>query len=109
MDRELLNLENEAEQLRSEKKYAEAAEKFQAIFEKDPAFVRAHLALAVVYYNLEDFERSVAHGEKAVELEPSDPFNQVALSVTYQRAFEGTRDPSFIQRAEAAKARAQGY
>lgn len=106
MDREILTWENEAEQLRTEKKHAEAAEKYAAILAKDPNFVRAHLALAVVYYNLQDFEKSVAHGEKAVELEPNDPFNHVAMSVTYQRAFEGTRDQAYIQRAEAAKARA---
>lgn len=106
MDKEILTLENTAEQLRTEKKYTEAAEKYNAILSKDPNFVRAHLALAVVYYNLQDFEKSVAHGEKAVELEPNDPFNHVAMSVTYQRAFEGTRDPAYIQRAEAAKARA---
>ncbi len=109
MDREILQWENEGEQLRAEKKYAEAAAKFEAVLAKDPTFVRAHLALAVVYYNLEDYEKSVAHGEKAVELEPTDSFNHVALSVTYQRAFEGTRDPVFIQRAETAKARAQQY
>ncbi|MBL8890879.1 MAG: tetratricopeptide repeat protein [Planctomycetaceae bacterium] len=106
MDKEILALENAAEQLRSEKKYHEAVEKYAAILSKDPNFVRAHLALAVVYYNLQDFEKSVAHGEKAVELEPNDPFNHVAMSVTYQRAFEGTRDPAYIQRAETAKARA---
>ncbi len=107
MDKEILSWENEAEQLRAEKNYAAAAEKYVAILTKDPNFVRAHLALAVVYYNLQDFEKSVAHGEKAVELEPQDSFNHVALSVTYQRAFEGTRDPAYIHRAEAAKARAQ--
>jgi len=106
MDRELLDLENEAERLRGEQKYEEAADKLNQILARDPNFVRAHLALAVVYHLSEDYEKSVAHGEKAVELEPEDPFNQVALSVTYQRAFEGTRDPIYIQRAEEAKARA---
>lgn len=106
MDKEILTWENEAEQLRTEKRYAEAAVKCEAILAKDPNFVRAHLALAVIYYNLQDFEKSVAHGEKAVELEPNDPFNHVAMSVTYQRAFEGTRDQTYIHRAEDAKARA---
>jgi tetratricopeptide (TPR) repeat protein len=109
MDKQLLALENEGEQLRAEKNYAAAAAKFEQILAQDPNFVRAHLALAVVYYNLEDYEKSVAHGEKAVELEPNDPFNHVAMSVTYQRAFEGTRDPAYIQRAEIAKARAHQH
>ena len=51
-------------------------------------------------------KQSVAAAEKAVQLEPDDAFNYTALSVTYQRAFEGTRDPAYIQKAEEAKARA---
>ena len=46
--------------------------------------------------------------EKAVELEPGDPFNYSALSVTCQRAFEGTKDPIYIQKAEDAMARSRG-
>ena len=102
---ELLDLEREAESLREEGKYEEAIEKLKQLLEKDQSFVRAHLALAVIYHHTGDYERSVTHGEKAVELEPDDAFNYAALSITYQRAFEGTRDPIYIEKAESARDR----
>ncbi len=104
-DQRVLALENEAEKLRGEKKYDEAIAKLREALEIDPNFVRGHLALAVLYHYTKDYDASCRHGEKACELEPNDPFNFVALSVTYQRAFEGTRDPIYIQKAEMAKAR----
>jgi len=55
----------------------------------------------LLYHRIEDYEKSVAHAETAYKLEPDDPFNAAALSVTYQRAFEGTRDPVYIQKAES--------
>jgi hypothetical protein len=48
----------------------------------------------------------VQHAEKAVEIEPEDTFNWTALSTTYQKAFEATRDRQYIFRAEDAKTRA---
>jgi hypothetical protein len=75
----------------------------------DEKFARVHLALSVLYHKKEDYEKSVAHAERAVELEPDDAFNVAALSVTYQRAFEGTRDPIYIQKAEEALARGHGH
>ena len=52
--------------------------------------------------------KSVELAEKAVELEPEDPFNLSALSVMCQRAFEGTKDPIYIQKAEDAMAKSRG-
>ena len=104
-DPRILELENAAEKLRSEGKYAEAIEKIKEALEINEAFTRGHLALAVLYHYTQDYEASCKHGERACELEPNDPFNFVALSVTYQRAFEGTRDPIYIHKAEMAKAR----
>ena len=66
----------------------------------DENFVRAHLALSVLYHKIEVHDKSVTHAEKAYQLEPDD-FNAAALSVTYQRAFEGTKDPVYIQKAES--------
>lgn len=102
---ELIDLENQALQLRTEGKYAESAELLHKALELDPNFVRAHAALAVVYYKLGDAEKSCFHGEKTIELEPNDPFNYTALSVTYQRAWTLTQDPKYIQLAEETKAR----
>ncbi len=105
MTPELLALENEAEQLKGEGKNDEAIAKLLQALELDEKFARVHLALSVLYHKTEDYEKSVAHAERAVELEPDDAFNVAALSVTYQRAFEGTRDPIYIQKAEEALAR----
>ena len=101
-----IQLETEAGQLRSEGKHQEAANKLLEAIEHDPQFVRGHLALAVTYHMLGDYAKSIEHGEKACELEPNDPFNFTALSVTYRRAFAGTNDPKYIQLAEEAKYKA---
>ena len=105
MTPEILALEREADQLKADEKFAEAIAKTEEALAIDPTFARAHLTLSVLYGKLDDFAKSVEHAEKVVELEPNDAFNYAALSETYRRAFEGTRDPIFIQKAEDAKAR----
>jgi len=105
MSVEILKLENEAEALKQAGDFEGAIEKLMAVLAIDEGFARAHLALAVLFEKVQNYEKSVAHAERAVELEPNDHFNIAALSVTYQRAFEGTRDPIFIQKAEEALAR----
>ena len=107
MSPELLELENEAEKLKGEGKNEEAIAKLHEALAIDENFVRAHLAVSVLYHKIEDYEKSVAHAEKAYQLEPEDPFNAAALSVTYQRAFEGTRDPIYIQKAESVNTNLQ--
>ncbi|MDG2468289.1 MAG: tetratricopeptide repeat protein [Pirellulaceae bacterium] len=102
---EKIELENEAETLRVDGKYQDAADKLNKALEIDPDFVRAHLALAVVYFRLKDADKSCYHGKKAVELEPDDVFNYTALSVTYQRAWQLTQDNKYIQLAEETKAK----
>ena len=109
MNPDLLALETEADQLKGDGKNEEAVAKLKEALELDESFVRAHLALSVLYHKLADYQKSVAHAERAVELEPDDAFNVAALSVTYQRAFEGTRDPIYIQKAEEALARGHGH
>ncbi len=101
MSPEILALETEAENLKNEGKNEEAIAKVLEALALDETFVRGHLALSVLYHKTENHEKSVEHGEKAYQLEPDDPFNAAALSVTYQRAFEGTRDPIYIQKAES--------
>ncbi len=106
---QILELEKQADSLKNEGKYPEAIEKHTEILGIDSGFVRSHLALAVLYHHTQDYEKACAHAEKAVELEPGDAFNMAALSVTYQRAFEGTRDPAYIEKAEIALARGRGH
>lgn len=105
---QILALEKECEALRTGKQYEAAIDKAQEILKLDPQFVRAHLALAVLYEKVQKYQESCQHAEQACALEPSDSFNFAALSVTYQRAFEGTRDPAFIEKAEYAMARSRG-
>ena len=97
-----LVLENEAIRLRSEGKVAEEIAKLNELLALDADFVRAHLQLAVAYTKSGDHAQAVEHAEKACQLEPSDAFNFTSLSVTYQRAYAGTMDTSFITKAEHA-------
>ncbi len=52
----------------------------------------------------QNFDKAISHGQRACELEPSDPFNFTALSVTFQRAWAGTQEQKYIQMAEDAMA-----
>jgi len=97
----------EADRLKDDGNYEEAAARLQEILAENEGHVLAHLSLAVVYGRLGRHDDAVKHGARACELEPEDPFNFTALSVTYQRAFEGTRNHEYIQRAEEAMARSQ--
>ena len=96
----LLELEKQAEQLKDDGKYEEAIAKLQELLASDENFVRAHLALSVLYHHVNDYEKSVHHGERVIELEPNDPFNIAALSVTYQRALAATGDLRYKEKAE---------
>ena len=98
---EILAIEKEAEQLKNDGKFTESIAKYKEALAIDDAFVRGHLALSVLYHKTEQHAESVEHGEQAYKLEPDDAFNAAALSVTYQRAFEGTRDPIYIEKAES--------
>lgn len=108
MNEQLLKLEKEADALRNDGKFQDAIAKLQDALAIDNNFVRAHLALSVLFHKVQDYERSCLHGERAVEIEPNDTFNLSALSVTYQRAFEGTQNPMYIRKAEEAMARSRG-
>src|SRR5207244_916823 len=99
-------LYKEHEQLKRDGKIDEAVGKLEELLKQDDKHVLSHLALAVLYGKLAKHDEAVTHAEKAVELEPQDTFNWTALSTTYQRAFEATRDRQYIFRAEDAKQRA---
>lgn len=95
------------EQLKREGNFPEAIAKLEEALKQDEKHVLSHLALSVLLGKVDQHEQAVAHAEKAAELEPQDTFNWTALSTTYQKAFEATRDRQYIFRAEDAKARAQ--
>jgi tetratricopeptide (TPR) repeat protein len=100
------DLYREHEKLKAQGNYDEALAKLSQSLELDPNFVDAHLALAVLYGRMNRHEDAVRHGELACQLAPNEPFNFTALSVTYQRAWQGTGDNAYIHKAEDAKARA---
>ena len=99
-------LYKEHEQLKRDGKNDEAIAKLEELLKQDDKHVLSHLALAVLYGKVEKHDLAVQHAEKAVEIEPEDTFNWTALSTTYQKAFEATRDRQYIFRAEDAKQRA---
>ena len=85
---------DEAEKLKDDSKYQEAIAKYLEILGTDDSFTLAHLALAVTYGKVGDFENAVKHGERACQLEPNDPFSFTAMSVTYQQLLPGLATPS---------------
>ena len=95
---------NTAEKLKDEGKLDEAAAMLNEILAEDPAHVLTHLTLGRIYTVQGKFDQAIAHGNQACQLEPKEPFNYTALSVTYQRAFAGTQEHNFIQLAEDAMA-----
>ena len=104
---EIDDLYNQAEQLRDDGKPEEAISKLTTILEQDESHVLSHLALAVLYGRVNKHEDAIKHGKRACELEPGDRFNYISMSVTYQRAFEGTRNQEYIGLAEEAMAKSQ--
>ena len=98
---------NQIEKLIDDEKYEEARPGLEEIVAEDESFVLAHLALARVYTKTGEHAKAIEHGEKACQLEPNDPFNFTALSVTYQRAWAGTQDQQYIAKAEEAMGKAQ--
>ena len=97
---------NEAEQLKDEGKLNEAIAKLDELLKQDESHVLSHLALAVLHGKTGDHDKAVVHGQRACELDPSDAFNFIAMSVTFQRAWQGTQRQEYIQMAEDAMARA---
>jgi tetratricopeptide (TPR) repeat protein len=95
---------NAAEQLKDQGKYDEAIALLQEILSENAEHVLTHLTLARIYTLQGKFDSAIAHSQQACQLEPQDPFNFTALSVTYQRTFAGTQDHKFIQMAEDAMA-----
>jgi tetratricopeptide (TPR) repeat protein len=96
----------ESEDLKDQGKLDEAIAKLHEALAIDDSHVLSHLALAVLYGRVDQHDKACEHGEKACELEPSEAFNYTAMSVTYQRAWQGTQKQEFITKAEDAMAKA---
>ena len=103
---EINELYQESEKLKDEGKLDESIAKLQEILTRDESHALAHLALAVVCGRVDKHDDAIRHAQCACEIEPTDPFNFTAMSVTYQRAWQGTQNQQFIQLAEDAMAKA---
>ncbi len=100
-------LYQESVTLKDDGKLEDAIAKLTEVLSIDANHVLSHLALAVLYGRVNQHDKACAHGEKACELEPQEPFNFTAMSVTYQRAWQGTQLQEYITKAEDAMAKAQ--
>jgi tetratricopeptide (TPR) repeat protein len=94
---------NAAEKLKDQGNSAEAIAALEALLVDEPSHVLSHLTLGRLYTLSGQFDKAIAHGKKACELEPNEPFNFTALSLTFQRTFAGTQDQQYIILAEDAR------
>ena len=95
-----------AEKLKDEGQHEAAIEALNDLLDQDGSHVLSHLALAVLYGKVNEHDKAIEHGRRACELDPKDAFGFTALSVTYQRAWQGTQKQEYIQLAEEAMAKA---
>lgn len=103
----IVEIFKQAEQLKRDGKNEEAIAKYEELLQHDESHVLAHLTLAMLLDKVGRHLEAVKHGERAVELEPTEMFNYTALSTIYRKAFEGTGDRLFIFKAEEVKQRIQ--
>ncbi|MEM8866486.1 MAG: tetratricopeptide repeat protein [Planctomycetota bacterium] len=100
-------LYDEADKLKDAGDLDGAVAKLQEALDQDADYALAHSALAVVEQRRGNHEQAIEHAKKVTELEPNDAFSFTALSVTYQRAYAGTNEMSYIQLAEDAMAKSR--
>jgi len=100
-------LYDEADKLKDAGELDGAVAKLQEALAIDEGYALAHSALAVVEQKRGNHEQAIEHAKKVAELEPDDPFSFTALSVTYQRAYAGMNEMSYIQLAEEAMERSR--
>jgi tetratricopeptide (TPR) repeat protein len=100
-------LYDEADKLKAAGDLEGAAAKLAEAIAADESYALAHSAMAVVQQKLGAHDKAIQHAQRVCELEPKDAFSFTALSVTYQRAYAGTGDTSFIQMAEDAMAKSR--
>ena len=100
-------LYDEADKLKDAGDLDGAVAKLQEALAMDEQYALAHSALAVVEQKRGNHEQAIEHAKKVAELEPDDPFSFTALSVTYQRAYAGMNEMSYIQLAEEAMERSR--
>jgi Flp pilus assembly protein TadD len=63
-----------------------AVGKLHELLEEDPGYALAHAALSVFYSKVDKHEQAVEHARKVCDLQSSDPFSYIALSLICQKA-----------------------
>jgi tetratricopeptide (TPR) repeat protein len=104
---DVVQLYDEADQLKMAGKLDEAVAKLQAALASDENYGLAHSALAVILQRQDKHDEAVKHAQRVCELEPDDPFSFTAMSVTFQRAYAGTNNTEYIKLAEDAMERSR--
>jgi len=99
---------DEAIELQQNGKLEEAVGRLHELLGQDPSYALAHAALSVFYGNLEKSDEAVEHGRKVCELEPTDPFSFVALSLICQKAGRVGEAEQALMQARQAQMAAQG-
>jgi Flp pilus assembly protein TadD len=82
---------------------AQAIERLHKLVEQDPSFALAHSALSVFYSRQDEHAMAVSHAQKVCDLEPSDPFSFVALSLVCQKAGQIAEAEQAMMRARQAQ------
>ena len=77
---------DEAIELKEAGKLEEAVARLESLARDQPDFALAHAALSAFYGKMERHEEAVAEAQRVCELDPSDPFSFMAMSLTCQRA-----------------------
>lgn len=77
---------DEAIELQQTGKIEEAVVRLEQLATASPDYALAHSALAAFYSKLGRNEEAVEHARRVCELEPSDPFSFMAMSMICQRA-----------------------
>jgi len=104
---DVVQLYDEADQLKMAGKLEEAVAKLEEAIVMDENYALAHSALAVVLQRQDKHDEAVKHAQRVCELEPNDPFSFTAMSVTFQRAYAGTNNMEYIKLAEDAMERSR--
>ncbi|MEM6331364.1 MAG: tetratricopeptide repeat protein [Planctomycetota bacterium] len=100
-------LYDEADKLKDAGDLDAAVAKLHEALELDADYALGHSALAVVEQRRGNHEKAIEHAKRVTELQPDDAFSFTALSVTYQRAYAGMGEMSYIQLAEDAMAKSR--
>jgi tetratricopeptide (TPR) repeat protein len=100
-------LYDQADQLKAAGDLEGAAAKLAEAIAADDCYALAHSAMAIVQQKLGAHDKAIQHAQRVCELEPNDAFSYTAMSVTYQRAYAGTGDTSYIALAEEAMAKSR--